>query len=205
MASVILTLLPGPDILFVLIQSATNGARRGIIFALGLCTGLIFHTSLVAFGVSVIIAQSLVIFTAIKLAGAFYLVYLGFLGYKHLKDNAFVINSESREAVSKLYFRGIMMNLLNPKVTLFFIAFLPQFVSINSGEPKFQIFMLGFIFMIQAIFIFSVVAILAGKVSEKFLINNSYSLYINIIKVILFSGLGFWMIGAEVIKIVGQL
>ncbi len=194
LASVLLTLLPGPDILFVVVQSATQGVKRGIIFALGLCSGLVVHTSVVALGLAVVIANSPIVFLGIKLGGALYLIYLGVISLKELNSSVFETSTESRGMVRKLYFRGVMMNLLNPKVTLFFLAFLPQFVEAGSKNIEWKLFLLGLVFIAQAISVFGIVALISSRLSEKFLLRESFSKYINIFKVLMFIGLGVWIL-----------
>lgn len=167
-ASVLLTLAPGPDIMYLLAKSLADGARSGISLALGLCTGLIFHTTLVIIGVAAIIQQSPVAFAALKYIGAAYLLYLAwgaFHAQGDLKLNA--VNNGS--SFFKLYRRGVIMNVLNPKVLLFFLAFLPQFVDLNSDSVSLQIAFLGFIFGLQTLIIFSLVAVCAGKVRDYIL------------------------------------
>ena len=132
-ASVALTLLPGPDILFVLSISISQGKKAGIATASGLCTGLLFHTTAAALGISALVYSSAIAFTIVKYAGALYLIYLAF---KALKESGTSFSSfEVKETdVPLLYKRGIVMNLLNPKVSLFFLAFLTQFVIAGSGS-----------------------------------------------------------------------
>lgn len=167
-ASILLTLAPGPDIMYLLAKSLADGARSGISLALGLCTGLIFHTTLVIIGVAALIQQSPVAFAALKYLGAAYLLYLAwgaFHAQGDLKLNA--VNKSS--SFFKLYRRGVIMNVLNPKVLLFFLAFLPQFVNLNSDSVSLQIAFLGFIFGLQTLIIFSLVAVCASKVRDYIL------------------------------------
>ena len=119
-ASVALTLLPGPDIVFVLTQSISKGKLAGIATASGLCTGLLFHTIAAALGGSAIIYRSALAFTALKYVGAVYLLYLA---YKALKEGGELINADAVKDTnaSLFYKRGIFMNVLNPKVSLFFL------------------------------------------------------------------------------------
>lgn len=124
-AAVLLTLMPGPDILFVITQSITRGRKAGMVFAAGLCTGLIAHVTAVSLGVSILLMSSPVAFTMLKFAGAAYLLYLGVKAFLARRENHFELSGDA--AVSgKLYRKGILMNILNPKVILFFLAFFPQ-------------------------------------------------------------------------------
>ena len=162
--SALLALAPGPDNIFVLTQSALYGKRSGILITLGLCTGLVFHTCLVAFGVATIMQTSDWALSALKIIGAIYLVYLAWQ----------ILNSQTQELSGKgvvlsdanLYIRGIVMNVTNPKVSIFFLAFLPQFASSNYGAITPQIILLGTMFGVVSLFIFSGISILASKLGD---------------------------------------
>lgn len=167
-ASMLLTIAPGPDIMYLLAKSLADGARSGISLALGLTTGLIFHTTLVIIGVAAIIQQSPLAFAILKYAGAAYLLYLAW-GAFHAQGNLKLNAVNNTTSFFKLYRRGLIMNVLNPKVLLFFLAFLPQFVDLNSDSVSLQIAFLGFIFGLQTLVIFSLVAICAGKVRDYIL------------------------------------
>lgn len=167
-ASILLTIAPGPDIMYLLAKSLSDGARSGISLALGLSTGLIFHTTLVIIGVAAIIQQSPLAFAILKYAGATYLLYLAW-GAFHAQGDLKLNAVNKSGSYFKLYRRGVIMNVLNPKVLLFFLAFLPQFVDLNSESVSLQIAFLGFIFGLQTLIIFSLVAICAGKVRDYIL------------------------------------
>lgn len=167
-ASMLLTIAPGPDIMYLLAKSLADGARSGISLALGLTTGLIFHTTLVIIGVAAIIQQSPLAFAILKYAGAAYLLYLAW-GAFHAQGNLKLNAVNKSGSYFKLYRRGVIMNVLNPKVLLFFLAFLPQFVDLNSDSVSLQIAFLGFIFGLQTLVIFALVAICAGKVRDYIL------------------------------------
>ena len=133
-ASIILSILPGPDNIFVLTESITKGKRNGIGISMGLCLGVLIHTLAAATGLSIIIQESALAFSVIKYFGAIYLFYLA---YSALKEKKTIINLNSIEFPNKIKMytlvrKGFLMNVLNPKVSLFFIAFLPQFIS-NDG------------------------------------------------------------------------
>ena len=147
-ASALLSIAPGPDNIFVLTQSALYGRRSGLLITLGLCTGLIVHTSLVAFGVAVIFQTSAIAFTVLKIIGALYLLYLAWLAFTAGTSDLESATSTQRSGIA-LYQRGILMNLSNPKVSIFFLAFLPQFASLENGALAPQIFTLGFLFFGQ--------------------------------------------------------
>ncbi len=160
-ASILLALAPGPDNIFVLTQSAVYGKRAGLVVMLGLCTGLIGHSLAVALGVAVIFQTSTIAFSALKFIGAAYLAYLAWNAFR---ASVTIIQNESEEILNlgKLYRRGIIMNITNPKVSIFFLAFLPQFADPMKGSVPLQIFQLGGFFILATLFVFGGVAILGG-------------------------------------------
>ena len=154
-SSLALTLMPGPDILFVVNQSLDK-KRNGIITAFGLCTGLIFHTMFLVFGLSSLIESNKVFITFLKYFGAIYLFYLAFLEIK----------SENKVSLSlnrKLFLRGLYMNLINPKVLIFFIAYFPNFLFSDTVKISNQFLILGAIFILQALLVFISVSLIANK------------------------------------------
>ena len=169
-ASIVLSLVPAPDNIFVMTNSALKGWKAGFYITLGLCTGLIGHTILVAIGVSVIFQTSALAFNGLKIVGACYLIYLGWLS---LKSKELTIDSNDAESVNRSYYiTGIVMNLTNPKVALFFLVFLPQFINPINGSVTIQIFILGFLFILSALFVFSSIAFL-GSFLESYLKKSS--------------------------------
>jgi len=166
-ASLLLALAPGPDNIFVLTQSAVYGRKAGLTVTLGLCTGLIVHTTAVAFGVAIIFQASAIAFTGLKLFGAAYLVYLAWQAFR---ASAATIQNERSNGLSsgKLYRRGIIMNVTNPKVSIFFLAFLPQFADPSRGPLTLQMVLLGSVFILATILVFGGVALLAGTLGQWF-------------------------------------
>jgi threonine/homoserine/homoserine lactone efflux protein len=164
-ASILLTLSPGPDILYVMVESISRGAKVGISIALGLCSGLIVHTTAAAFGISIIIRQNDWLFLTLKIIGAIYLLYLAYLTIRveWRKAPGKLVDGDLKKSNWAYFKRGFTMNVVNPKVTLFFLAFLPQFIPQGTSTPFFDTYFLGLLFMIQAIAIFSAVAFLSGK------------------------------------------
>jgi len=177
-ASAALTFLPGPDILFVLTQSISQGRIAGVATATGLCTGILVHTSAAALGISALIYKSALAFEIVKYAGAAYLIYLA---WQALRESGELISSTPvRETdIFALYRRGIFMNVLNPKVALFFLAFLPQFINIESGNVPMQMIFLGVVFLIQAWLIFSAISVFAGTIGDKIVQRPGIGKYIN--------------------------
>lgn len=160
-ASVALAAAPGPDNIFVLTQAAVHGRLAGICVTLGLLTGILVHTALVAIGVAAIFQTSALAFTTLKLVGAAYLV---FLAVKAFRAGAERIEGGAprRLSLTKLYGVGIVMNVTNPKVAIFFLAFLPQFADPALGSVPVQIALLGIAFILCTFVVFGAVALLAG-------------------------------------------
>ena len=192
-ASVLLTLAPGPDIMYLLAKSLADGARSGISLATGLCTGLIFHTTLVIIGVAAIIQQSPLAFAVLKYAGAAYLLYLAW-GAFHAQGDLKLNTVNKSNSYFKLYRRGVIMNILNPKVLLFFLAFLPQFVNLDSDSVSLQIAFLGFVFGLQTLIVFSLVAICAGKVRDYILNIKNFNKIMGYVQGIVLIGISLALI-----------
>ncbi|WP_321296312.1 LysE family translocator [Marinifilum fragile] len=167
-ASVVLSIMPGPDNIFVLTESVSSGQRTGLAISLGLSLGVLVHTSAAALGLSIIIQQSALVFSVIKYLGAAYLFYLAIsaLRSKGEGDQNESIKQKVPMGAFKLVRKGFLMNVLNPKVSLFFIAFLPQFISKSDISISVQMIVLGIIFMIQAWLVFSLIAILSGRLNR---------------------------------------
>ncbi|MBT8085816.1 MAG: LysE family translocator [Woeseia sp.] len=165
LASVLLALSPGPDNIFVLTQSALSGPRAGLVVTLGLCSGLIVHTTAVAMGVAVIFQSSAIAFSALKIAGAGYLAYLAWQAFR---AGASTLKPADSPAIPlrRLYLRGIVMNVTNPKVSIFFLAFLPQFADPQRGSLVLQILALGAAFAASTILIFGTLAVFAGSIGQ---------------------------------------
>jgi threonine/homoserine/homoserine lactone efflux protein len=160
-ASLLLALAPGPDNIFVLTQSAIKGKLVGLVVTLGLCTGLLVHTSAVVLGVAALFQASALAFNLLKFAGAAYLLYMAW-GAFHA--GACTLDSEpSHERnLGRFYLRGILMNVTNPKVSIFFLAFLPQFTRPEQGHLPLQLIVLGLIFILATLLVFGSISLLAG-------------------------------------------
>lgn len=194
--SLLLALAPGPDNIFVLTLSILRGRLAGIIVILGLCTGLIIHSSAVALGVAVIFQISTVAFSLLKLIGAGYLVYLAWQAFRAAAKK---IQSNSDEEVNywKLYNRGIIMNITNPKVSIFFLAFLPQFVDPSRGLVSLQILLLGCLFILATILVFGSIALLSGTLGQWFKRTDHIQTVLNRIAGTIFLGLAIKLITTE--------
>ena len=164
-SSLALTLTPGPDILFVINQSLDK-RKNGIITSLGLCTGLIFHTMFLVFGLSALIESNKSLITFLKYFGTIYLFYLAFIEIKSE-------NKINKSLNSKLFLRGLYMNLINPKVLIFFIAYFPNFLFSNTIKISNQFLLLGFVFIFQALLVFVSVSLIANKLIKYTSIDSN--------------------------------
>ncbi|OKO89464.1 putative threonine efflux protein [Geobacillus proteiniphilus] len=194
--AILLTIAPGPDILFVIAQSLSQGKWAGITTALGLCTGLVVHISAATLGISAVIYQSALTFAVVKYAGAAYLLYLAWQALKE-KDASLAFGQQEPMAYFSLYKKGIFMNVLNPKVSLFFLALLPQFVNQSAGHVPRQMLLLGAIFLVQALAVFTLVSIGAEKLRHLLLSNKRIAKRINRLKGALFALIGIQIAFSE--------
>ena len=164
--AVVLALTPGPDNIFVLLQSAQRGWRAGMAVVVGLCAGLVVHTAAVALGLAAVFAASAVAFTVLKFCGAAYLAYLAWQALRapaavasEVPTNAPVAQAPS---LGRMVGRGVVMNLTNPKVLVFFLAFLPQFADPARGGVALQLMVLGVVFMVATLLVFGAIACFSG-------------------------------------------
>lgn len=168
-ASILLALMPGPDNIFVLTESITKGHKRGIAISVGLSLGVIIHTIAAATGLSIIIQKSALAFSIIKYLGVAYLIYLAYKATKEKNDTVDLVNKTKNKPEKQIFAsirKGFLMNVLNPKVALFFIAFLPQFIATNGINITLQMIILGIIFSVQTLIIFISVALLSSKLTK---------------------------------------
>ena len=168
-SSITLTLMPGPDILFVISQSISKNRLTGVLISLGLCSGLLIHTIFLVFGLSSIISNNYFIF---QLFSSFYLLLL-MLQEINLLPN--IYSSRSNFNFNSPYLKGLIMNLINPKVILFFIAFFPAFLFSNTIDVKIQFAILGLIFFTQALMIFISLSYLSERIFNLFNISSKSS------------------------------
>ena len=198
-ASLLLGIAPGPDNIFVLTQSAVYGVGAGIVTTLGLVTGLCVHTTAVALGVAAIFQSSPLAFTVLKTIGAGYLLWLAWLSFKAGAALAVTRGDGAPfPGFAPLYRRGIVMNVTNPKVSLFFLAFLPQFCDPARGSMAMQVLSLGLLFMLATIVVFFSIALLGGRLALWFnkspggqeLIHRAAGLvFVGLAVVLLFAGI----------------
>ena len=186
-ASVILSLVPGPDNLFVMSHSALKGWRIGFYTTLGLCTGLIGHTVLVAIGVSVIFQTSAIAFNGLKVIGACYLLYLAWLSVQNKELN---LGGTDKNSTNRSYYlTGVIMNLTNPKVALFFLVFLPQFVNTSNDNVTIQIFLLGLLFILSALCVFTSIAYLASFLEDILKKSKTVNKNLNLLAALIYFAL----------------
>ncbi len=184
----ILGITPGPDNTFVLMQSIANGKRAGLLVVAGLCAGLCVHTAAVALGLAAVFAASQTAFTVLKVIGAGYLAYLAWQAFRAPADSLDGRALPQRTG-GALFVRGVAMNLTNPKVLLFFLAFLPQFVAPGAGPVALQVAWFGLCFIAATVITFGVIALLSGAIGERLRRSQRAQLYLNRICGLVFAGL----------------
>ncbi|MGK0457489.1 MAG: threonine/homoserine/homoserine lactone efflux protein [Polaribacter sp.] len=177
-ATSLLAISPGPDNIFVLTQSIVNGKKFGLATVFGLISGCLVHTTLLAFGISAVIKESEILFTGIKVLGAIYLIFLAYKVYKSDATITFSEENVSKKTTRQLFKEGFIMNVLNPKVSIFFLAFFPGFLFSDTINTVFQFYVLGIIFMLVSLVIFSMIAILAGTISKNIKGNKKIGYYL---------------------------
>ncbi len=192
-ATLVLAVSPGPDNIYVLSQSLAHGMKSGIATTTGLISGCIVHTSLLAFGVSALITESPNLFYGLKVFGALYLL---FLAYKILRSNGTVSLSGNvpKKTSEQLFMQGVIMNLLNPKVMIFFLAFFPAFLWDSKGETVLQFYILGVTFMIVSFAVFSIIAILSGSISRLLKRQPKIPIILNWFQIIVFVGIAIFIL-----------
>lgn len=173
LTSLLLTISPGPDIIYVISQSVSKGIKPAVMTSFGLTSGLLIHTFFVTFGLSLIISENEYILNLIKLLGVMYFSYLIALTFiNRNKKKKLIIGNKSKNQ----FFKGLIMNILNPKVSLFFIAFFPSFLFHNDLNNEIQFLILGFIFWLQATFVFLFVSFMSSNLNS---ISNKHSFFSN--------------------------
>ena len=172
-AAILLNLSPGPDMAFILAQTARRGRRFGFCAMFGIWTGALVHALFAALGLSTILATSAVAFTAVKWLGAAYLVWLGIQALRSKGGGISSTYQASSKSFSQIYKQGVFVAILNPKVALFFLAFLPQFVEKGAGPVSAQLFLHGFLIIVVAAFIEPPLILIGSKLTG-YLSRNKY-------------------------------
>lgn len=192
--AIILGIAPGPDNIFVLTQSALYGASAGIFTTLGLVCGICVHTLAVALGVAIIFNTSPLAFILLKCIGAGYLCWLAWLSFR---AGTLSTRKVAFPGYMALFRRGIIMNVTNPKVSLFFLAFLPQFCTPEAGPMGLQIIFFGILFMLATIIVFFTVAFMGGKITKLFNKSPLIQIVLHKITGCIFIGLALFLIFTE--------
>ena len=194
LVALILGFTPGPDNLFVLMQSASQGRRAGLKVMLGLCAGLCVQTAAVALGLATLFAASQTAFQVLKFVGAGYLLYLAWKAFRAPMGE---LGTAGGSDDTHLLLRGFVMNLTNPKVLLFFLAFLPQFVSPGAGPVALQVAWFGGWFIVATVFAFGTIALLAGAIGERLRRSERAQVVLNRVCGVVFAGLAIKLLTAE--------
>jgi threonine/homoserine/homoserine lactone efflux protein len=196
-AAILLTLSPGPDNMMVLGIGMAKGRARGMAFGLGCALGCLSHTLLAAIGISALIAASPLAFTALKLCGGLYLAWMGFKAIRSRGGAAVNRLDGAKEPARTLFLRGMLANAINPKVALFFLSFLPQFVAAGRGDARLQTALLGIVFTLQAAVLFGTLGFFSGAVGAWLGRRPRAGMWLDRIAGAVFIGLGLRLIVAR--------
>ena len=197
LATSALAIAPGPDNIFVLTQSIANGTKYGLSTTAGLISGCIVHTTLLAFGVSALIKENDKVFFIIKLFGAIYLLFLAYKVYR-IKAHISITNTEMpKKSLGQLYIQGFTMNVLNPKVTVFFLAFFPGFLFSKDLDTVIQFYILGLIFMMVTFFIFSSIAVLSGAIAAQIKRHSGIEVFLKWLQIVVFIGIAMFLLFSD--------
>ena len=190
-AGLILNVTPGVDLLYITNRSAVQGKKAGVVAALGIGAGCMVHVLAAALGLSVILLSSSLAFSVVKYLGAAYLVYLGLNTFLSLhKKNSQTSRSSVVLPLAKIFRQAILINALNPKVALFFIALLPQFVSPTAGNPSLAFFFLGLVFTLNGTLVNILFAVFTSFLAVKLKASTAFSRLLKSLSGALFIGLG---------------
>lgn len=193
-AAMLITISPGPDNLMVLGFGMARGRARGIAFGLGCACGCLSHTALAVFGISGLIAASPLAFGALRIAGGLYLVWMGIGALRSGGGAKAVALDGPAQPLSRLFARGLVANAINPKVALFFLSFLPQFVAVQRGAVPWQTLQLGVIFTLQAALLFGLLGYFSGAVGGWLNRRPRAGLWLDRAAGMVFVGLGLKLI-----------
>jgi threonine/homoserine/homoserine lactone efflux protein len=193
-AVTLLAISPGPDNVFVLMQSVIYGKKYGLATILGLMTGCIIHTIFLAVGISAIIKNNSNLFFAIKLFGALYLLFLAYKVYNSSSEISFSADKIEKKSSFQLFKIGFIMNVLNPKVTIFFLALFPGFLFTEKLSISLQFFILGTLFILVSSVVFSCIALLGGTISEKIKTSKKIGIWLQWIQILVFIGIAVFIL-----------
>lgn len=193
-ATAVLAISPGPDNIYVLMQSIAHGKKFGFATIAGLMTGCLVHATLLAFGVSVLIKENDTVFFLIKLFGAFYLLYLAFQVFRSDAQISLSNNATPKKTIMELFRQGFIMNVLNPKVTIFFLAFFPGFLFSESLNTVIQFYILAFLFITVSSVVFGTIAFLSGMLSVLLRENPNIGVFLKWLQIIVFIGIAVYLL-----------
>lgn len=196
-AAVLITVSPGPDNLMVLGVGMSRGRKQGMAFGLGCALGCLSHTIWAVIGVSAIIAASSVAFTVLKMCGGLYLVWLGSQALRSKGGAKAAAVNVAEESARKLFMKGVFANAINPKVVLFFLSFLPQFVIAEHGNANWQTAALGMTFTAQAAVLFGLLGFFSGSVGQWLNGHARVGLWLDRVAGTIFVALGLRLIVAH--------
>ncbi len=194
LATAALAISPGPDNLYVLTQSLANGKIYGWATTAGLMSGCLVHTTLLAFGISLVIRESELLFLGIKILGAVYLLYLAYRVYRSDATLPISEGTVPKKGIGQLFRQGFIMNVLNPKVTIFFLAFFPGFLFSESISTIIQFYVLGLLFMLVSGLIFSAIALLSGSISKFLVRNKNIGPVLKWLQMVVFIGIAVYLL-----------
>lgn len=193
LTSFIVIITPGQDMILVISRSISQGKKAGIATAAGISTGLIGHTLLAAFGLGALLQISNTLFIVVKIIGASYLFYLG-LKLFNVKKSELELYDLKTTALHRLYLQGAISNISNPKIAIFYFAFLPQFISVESSTPTINLLVLGFLFSILTLLIKAPIGYIAGSLSIWLRNNKLFKAWLNKISGIVLIILGLKLV-----------
>ncbi|MDR2221661.1 MAG: LysE family translocator [Flavobacteriaceae bacterium] len=194
----VLIITPGPDLLYVVSQSITKGQKYGYAIVLGQAGGLLFHLTLFAFGISTLITNSEIAFQTVKILGAIYLLWLS---YKVFQEDA-LLQIENKETTDEAYSfmsfmrKGLLMNIMNPKVMMFFLALFPSFVSGQVTTIRKEVFILGSVFITETLIVCFVICAIAAKLASAIQGNRAINLFLKWLQIIVFTGLALYLLSS---------
>ncbi|WP_298608240.1 LysE family translocator [uncultured Thiothrix sp.] len=192
-SGVLLNLMPGPDTLFIMSKSASQGWKAGVVASLGICSGVYVHVFAAAFGLSALLATSATAFVVVKLVGAAYLIYLGWMTLRQTVRATSEANTpvvQAKQPLFTIYRQGFLTNALNPKVALFFLAFVPQFISADATNTVLAFILLGTVFDMSSLIWCTTVALFTAFASERLQVGAGVKAWLNKVVGGLFIALG---------------
>ncbi len=186
-AGLLLNITPGVDMLYILNNTFQKGFKTGIVAALGISVGCLFHVFLVVIGLSVILETSIVVFTIIKYFGVVYLIYLGIVMIRKAKDKIELDNPILKsKSLKKVFINGTLINILNPKIAVFFITFLPQFINVDAHNKSMGLIILGLTFIFFGTLVNIIISYISLEITSKFTYSDLFTLILKRVVGILF-------------------